>query len=139
MKGLYTTLHAILLEICTRTRSYNTVCKVFDVANKEHFLPNFELYQFGSFQSLQKEQLTSDGRCVVIKYPYIEGNHEPKTLSQFAGTTSTLHKLHLNGFVHGDVRLANITFSEDDSHSVGRRPCGHRGPLRFPPRPSLLT
>ena len=39
-------------------------------------------------------------------------------MKQFLGVVETLSDMHQNGFVHGDVRLANIVFSEDGTSSL---------------------
>lgn len=44
----------------------------------------------------------------MIKYGYIEGDHEPNRLRQFSGAVCDLSKMHTVGFMHGDTKLKNI-------------------------------
>ena len=39
-------------------------------------------------------------------------------MKQFLGVVETLSDMHQNGFIHGDIRLANIVFSEDGTSSL---------------------
>ena len=48
----------------------------------------------------------------LLRYKYIQGNHEPSNITQYLGVTEMLIKLHEKGYVHGDVRLENIIFTE---------------------------
>lgn len=56
-----------------------------------------------------------EDEVLVIKYPFIEGNHEPKTISQFVQILEQLDQLHQNNQVHGDIRASNMIFPSDSS------------------------
>ena len=43
-------------------------------------------------------------------YAYIEGDHEPQELWQFANVANILASIHEKRYVHGDVRIENIVF-----------------------------
>lgn len=97
--------------------SPKTFCKLF--VEDDDLEPNLELLQaVGEFKALDQISLTSDNHCVMLKYQYIDGSHSPSKFSQFAGVTKMLHKVHEQGFVHGDVRLSNIIFSGDTSYLI---------------------
>ena len=53
------------------------------------------------------------GRLIVLKYPFIEGNHTPKSLDQFIMVVKQCADLQKEGFVHGDIRDVNIIFPSD--------------------------
>lgn len=90
--------------------------KIFD--NSDYRIsPNVELICISGIKTVQRK-LSSDGRFVSIEYDYIQGNHKPRSLKQFAGVTRMLHKVHQEGFVHGDVRLQNIVFSSSESYLI---------------------
>ena len=96
--------------------SPKTFCKLF--VEDDDLEPNLEpLQAVGEFKALDQISLTSDDRCVMLKYQCIDGSHSPSKFSQFAGVTKMLHKVHEQGFVHGDVRLSNI-FSGDTSYLI---------------------
>jgi len=106
-------------ECCTfiSKTSPKTFCKLF--VKDDDLEPNLELLQaVGEFKALDQISLTSDNHCVMLKYQYIDGSHSPSKFSQFAGVTKMLHKVHEEGFVHGDVRLSNIIFSGDTSYLI---------------------
>jgi serine/threonine protein kinase len=56
----------------------------------------------------------------VIAVPFIEGSHCPQSKEQLLGVANYLKKMHDVGFVHGDIRLLNIVFTEkaDDSQFI---------------------
>jgi hypothetical protein len=57
---------------------------------------------------------------VVHIYKYIDylfydlrvGNHQAKSVKQFSKIGRDVGRLHANGYVHGDIRLANIVFGD---------------------------
>jgi hypothetical protein len=57
------------------------------------------------------------GKLKVIAVPFIEGSHCPKKKDQLLGVAKFLKKMHDNGFVHGDIRLLNIVFTEKHEDS----------------------
>ena len=48
-----------------------------------------------------------------LKYDYIEGEHRPKNVHQFAEIVNALAKLHTEDYVHGDIRKKNLLFSRN--------------------------
>ena len=50
----------------------------------------------------------------ILTYKYIPRREgEPYNLKDFVGVVQTLSRMHKHGFVHGDIRLANMVFTED--------------------------
>ena len=82
-----------------------TVWKVFDISD-DRISPNDELMKIVG-HSVTKGALSSDQRFVYIQYGYLDGDHSPRSLKQFAGVTRMLHTVHENKYVHGDIRLEN--------------------------------
>ena len=70
---------------------------------------------------LPEVKLTSiASRVYILTYKYIPGREgEPYDLKDFVGVVQTLICMHRHGFVHGDIRLANMVFTEDGtSHLI---------------------
>jgi hypothetical protein len=59
-----------------------------------------ELLDHGSFWSLSR--------------PYSESSHCPNSLGTFKSIIKILQKVHDNGYVHGDIRPANLLHGEED-------------------------
>ena len=95
-----------------------TVYKLFDTIFDCNSHPNFDLLQKLQLGGLDKQNLTIDERCVMIQYDYIEGDHNPQRLRQFAGVCRKLHKVHTEGYIHGDIREANIIFNDSESDLI---------------------
>jgi serine/threonine protein kinase len=57
------------------------------------------------------------GKLKVIAIPFIEGSHIPQNKDQLLGVANFLKKMHDTGFVHGDIRLLNIVFTEKPEDS----------------------
>jgi serine/threonine protein kinase len=55
------------------------------------------------------------GGLKVIAVPFIEGSHQPQNKAQLLGVAKFLKRMHDQGFVHGDVRLLNIVFTDEAS------------------------
>jgi hypothetical protein len=95
-----------------------TVHKYFDTTAKV-YIPNYEIIRdYGNLHAVKLDNATTDGRIKVLTYEYIEGDHRPTSVSQFKGALTTLKVLHEAGFVHGDIRLANIIFTLDNSYLI---------------------
>ena len=92
------------------------VRKIFDTLDNR-ISPNIKLMESVGY-SVTGVPLSSDQRFVYIKYSYLDGDHSPTLLKQFAGVTHMLHKVHEKGYVHGDIRLENIVFSSNGSHLI---------------------
>lgn len=104
----------VYLEGTTRT-----VIKFFYLKNEppQTLKPNYDLLKcLGIFRELDLVKIGNE--CHMLKYGYIDGDHEVKTLRQFSGAVRDLSKLHKAGFVHGDVRLRNIVFQKDTSQLI---------------------
>jgi len=95
--------------------STDYIFKLFCQHN-EIFCANTELMKDVGIK-VSEENLTDDGMYYYIKYPYIRGNHTPKSLKQFHGIISMLHKVHAANFVHCDVRIDNLIFDENKQGS----------------------
>ena len=79
-----------------------------------HEHPNLDLLNsVGGYSDVLVEEVTST--LSVLKYRYISGDHKPTKLTKFRGVVQMLVKLHDQGYVHGDVRLQNIVFTENNS------------------------
>ena len=91
------------------------VNKIFD-REDSILLPNRHLMEVAGLQT-SEGSLSADGRYYVVKYPYIEGSHQPTSPQQFRGVLDILHKLHEQDYVHGDIRPQNIIFHPDGLHS----------------------
>ena len=56
--------------------------------------------------------LNSTGRYKYLRYKYVEGCHECKDKKGFV-TVAQIHlKIHKHGYVHSDIREANIVFGD---------------------------
>ena len=109
-----TTYSALKKRSSNRTfRNIRTqeVFKIFDRENSI-FLPNLHVMEYAGLK-VSESRLSADGRYLVVKYPYIEGNHNPQSLQQFRGVLDILQKIHERGYVHGDIRPPNIIFAPD--------------------------
>ncbi len=64
------------------------------------------------------QPLSNDKRFSLLSRPFIDGNHEPNQLSDFVGAVTCLKKVHDLGYIHADVQLNNIIFSDGKSHLI---------------------
>ena len=71
----------------------------------------------------------------VISYPYVKGDHIPSSAAQFLPIIEILFSLHQLGFVHGDIRLANMLFAErvSESRIIDWDYGGKEGEAFYPP------
>ena len=95
----------------------NLVYKLFDtfIGTK----PNVELVKeiLGEnyLQGMKAEKLTNDGRFQLLQYQYIPGictTDKTVTLGDFKPVAEALDQLHHANYVHSDVRLPNIVFTD---------------------------
>ena len=104
-----------LSDAITRHSSHRVPCRVFE---KEGYV--YKLYDTkvdSPMFVLAKEylpgayliNLSRDERFQCLKYEFIE-ECGTKTPSQFASVLKQLHDIHLRGYVHADIREANIVF-----------------------------
>ena len=117
------------------------VNKFFDMSlSPLIFCPNYELIKScGNLSDLALISVTSDERIVCLQYSYIPGDHKPTSVKQFIGALQSLQKLHHKGIVHGDVRAANIVFTENNSYLIDfdlARKVGSLYPLGYVSFPS---
>ena len=88
--------------------SHKTVIKYFD---SEDLVRRSNVRVMGIAGVVVQEQfMTTDRRLSYIEYDFYDGGHQPVALRQFRNILCMLHKLHINGYVHGDVRPANLVF-----------------------------
>ena len=79
--------------------------------------------------------------CVkIISIPFLPGAHIPVTLDQIVAVVKHLQYFHSKGFVHGDIRLLNMVFSEEKSQLIDFDFGGKVGEAKYPPgyRTSML-
>lgn len=53
----------------------------------------------------------------MLRYPFIPGDHQPRDVQHFRSAVECLRIIHSHGFIHGGIRIENITF-KDDGNSV---------------------
>lgn len=69
--------------------------------------------------NLEAEQLTSDHRYWLLTYQYIPATtRKVHTLDNFRQVAAALQKLHNAGYVHADVRKANIVCTDDGAKLI---------------------
>ena len=68
----------------------------------------------------------------VMAYPKIEGSHFPSTFGQVIQVLRQLCILWKKNLCHGDVRLANMIFGENDSQLIDFDFCGVEGERKYP-------
>ena len=56
-----------------------------------------------------------DQSLQLISTPYQEGKHFAEKPTDFIPIIDLLHKLHADGFVHGDIRAYNLVFGKRDT------------------------
>ena len=96
----------------------NVVFKFFDTGHRgdnffDHSIMEELIQKCPSI--LPGVKLTSiASRVYILTYKYIPGREgQPCNLKDFVGVVQTLSLMHKHGLVHGDVRLANMVFTED--------------------------
>lgn len=55
----------------------------------------------------------------VLRHVYIDGSHKVTAPRQLQSVVEQLMRLHMDGYVHGDVRLPNMLFTEDACEPFG--------------------
>ena len=106
-----------------REKKSNIVFKFFDTNHR-----NDDFFDHSIMEELIKKcpsilpgvELTSiASRVYILTYKYILGRGKPYNLKDFVGVVQTLSHMHKHGFVHGDIRLANMVCTEDGtSHLI---------------------
>lgn len=116
----------------------NDVMKVFDHRGRQSITDHN-----GSIKFLGAEVVLNEcnGQLIIIKYPFLPGTHVPRRLVQFFRIIENLVRVHNEGWVHGDVRLANMVFGNDEEsgtlidfdlsgpRSVRRYPAGYNADI----------
>ena len=103
-----------------------TVYKFFDLLEDDFFHPSILHDLITKISILPDVKLTppcTDTRLYTLSYTYIQGNEGniryTYQLKAFVGIVNMLSEMHKYGFVHGDVRLANMVFRKDgESHLI---------------------
>ena len=55
-------------------------------------------------------QDSCNNSIAILRYDYIEGNHQPPNLRAIVDVIKNLNRIHTKGFVHGDIRVTNIVY-----------------------------
>ncbi len=87
------------------------VVKFFDNVDEAR-LSNVDIMRAAGV-NVELEEVTDDKRISCLSYDYYPGDHKPKCLDHFHNIVCMLDKLHSAGYVHGDIRLANLVFGND--------------------------
>ena len=87
------------------------------------------------------------GKVAILAIPFMPGSHLPGTIAQVVAVVEHLKRMHHLDFVHGDIRLLNMVFSNEKSELIdfdfsGKTgstlyPLGYRGDLWDGTRPGL--
>ena len=56
---------------------------------------------------------TFNGTLKIIEVPFVDGDHRPRKVGDFLPIIEELTQLHRKSFVHGDIRLFNMVFSDE--------------------------
>ena len=108
-----------------RNKDTDTVVKFFDTLEDDFFNPSIMedlTKQCPTILPQVKLSKSTSERVYRLSYQYIPGIDgracEQYELRQFLGVVKTLWDMHRYEFVHGDIQLANIVFSEDSTSSL---------------------
>lgn len=94
------------------------VTKYYD-SNYKLKQPNLAIVEkYSDLEDVKLHYITLDHRIQCLSYKYVEGNHDPTSITQFVDVLDTLNKLHDNNIVHSDVRLANIVFTAEKTYLI---------------------
>jgi hypothetical protein len=104
-----------------RAKETDVVFKFFDTKNPDDsfFKPLIMMDLIDKCPSILpqvKLACTIGSRVYELTHKYIPGRERARgqyKLKDFLGVVQTLSRMHQHEFVHGDVRLANMVFSED--------------------------
>ena len=91
-----------------------TVYKLYDnILSEDPSASNQALKQLGGdyLHNVSITQLNKRFHC--LQYDYISAMMKPHQLCQFAFIMKDLNRLHLKGYVHGDIRKENLLFNEN--------------------------
>lgn len=99
-------------------KNCETVCKVFDTREEYYFRPNVEFLATYGGITAEEEALTKDNRIILLRYPFMKGDHDPRHMAQFLPICDVLDEMHKASIVHGDVRIENMIFGECNSYLI---------------------
>lgn len=90
------------------------VYKLYDTSSTSK--PNVDILKnFEYFMSLSLHDLNGTGRFKCLKYQYLDGDHVSRSKGGFIVIAKILLKLHRLGYVHGDIRDANVIFGNENA------------------------
>lgn len=77
----------------------DVVHKVFDTFTEPYLHPNVDfMTKYGQIEA-EVYSLTPDNQVVVLKYKFIDGNHEPNNIENFIPICKILDKMHADTVV----------------------------------------
>ena len=91
-------------------RCQGFVYKLFDTESEN---PNLDIVKL-ILPEAEVKNLSEDGRYCLLKYQDREGNGSPNQKA-FRQILSQLHEIHEIGYVHSDIREANIVFGKEEA------------------------
>jgi hypothetical protein len=108
-----------------KTYDYRSRSPVIDVSEQR----NHSLYD-QYMEDVKVEAQSND--FVLISYKHVKGSHIASNGSQFQGVYETVKKMHTAGHCHGDVRAANIVFTDSSSVLIDFDYSGATGEQHYP-------
>lgn len=92
------------------------VYKLYDYRADLYGSPTFQrrhkqMVRFGENVVFELGHEGSD--LVVLRYPYIDGEHVAASVKHFVSAIDSIAQLHQQQVVHGDIRASNLVFGED--------------------------
>ena len=111
----------------------NQIIKLFCRSEGFYSSPNVDLMNKAGIQATITN-LTENGEYFCLKYPFYPGDHCPKNMKQFRGIILMLDKIHEAGYVHCDIRIQNLIFSDNemDSYLIDYDLAGKHQQHRYP-------
>lgn len=85
---------------------------VYKLYDTQEILPNLSLVQ-KVLPEATVVDLSADKRFQYLRYEFRNGSHHPVSCIQFCQVLKQLEQIHDEGFVHADIRDANIVFGRD--------------------------
>jgi len=67
-----------------------------------------QMVRFG--EKVEYELGGEDSDLVVLKYPYMDGEHVAASVEHFVSAINSIVQLHTQQVVHGDIRASNLVF-----------------------------
>jgi serine/threonine protein kinase len=94
------------------------IYKVFD--SRERAIERSPQYYYTFLEDcipVVDEKPDKYSQLVIIRYPFIPGNHLPGNSDAILAAIQSLHRMHSMNIVHGDVKAGNIIFAEEANKS----------------------